>query len=171
MCAYTNAQMQFPERFIVALLEDARQLAEVKEIPFRVYTYHRAEFLDQNVIIRRCADDSVVETFSPLAVINATGAWGDFTLKELNDSSKRLFGGTKGSHLVTYNPKLREAIGADGLYAEAGDGRLLFVLPFGDGVLVGTTDERFYERPERAVASQKELDYLIQITTVRLKVE
>ncbi|MCH7988296.1 MAG: glycerol-3-phosphate dehydrogenase/oxidase [Planctomycetes bacterium] len=164
MCAYTDAQMQYPERFIVALLEDARQLAEEKEIPFRVFTYHRAELRDQNVRIHRCADDSVVEEFSPLAVINATGAWGDFTLKELNVSSKRLFGGTKGSHLVTYNPKLREAIGDDGLYAEAADGRLLFVLPFGEGVLVGTTDERFQERPEQAVASERELDYLIQMT-------
>ncbi|MCH7571823.1 MAG: glycerol-3-phosphate dehydrogenase/oxidase [Planctomycetes bacterium] len=164
MCAYTDAQMQYPERFIVALLEDARQLAEDKEIPFRVFTYHRAELQDQNVMIHRCADDSVVEKFSPLAVINATGAWGDFTLKELNVSSKRLFGGTKGSHLVTYLPKLREAIGKNGLYAEAADGRLLFVLPFGEGVLVGTTDERFHQRPEQAIASERELDYLIEMT-------
>jgi glycerol-3-phosphate dehydrogenase len=94
-------------------------------------------------------------------VINATGAWGDFTLEELHVPAPRLFGGTKGSHLVTYQARLKQAIGDAGVYAEADDGRLIFVLPFGDGVLVGTTDDRFDGRPESAVATPDELNYLV----------
>ncbi len=94
-------------------------------------------------------------------VINATGAWGDLTLNRLHVPAQRLFGGTKGSHLITHQKALKEAIGSAGVYAEAADGRLIFVLPFGDAVLVGTTDERFDDPPERAIASDAELTYLL----------
>ena len=102
----------------------------------------------------------VLSCAAPL-VINATGAWGDLTLNRLHVPAPRLFGGTKGSHLITHQRALKEAIGSAGVYAEAADGRLIFVLPFGDAVLVGTTDERFDEPPERAIASDAELTYLL----------
>lgn len=164
MCAYTDAQMHYPERFIIALLEDARKLAEEQGIAFQLFTHHRAELQGAKAVIRQEAGSAVVEELQPAAVVNATGAWGDLTLEELKIPSRKLFGGTRGSHLVTYNRKLREAIGNNGLYAEAGDGRLIFVLPFGEGVLIGTTDERFEKRPEQAVTSEKERDYLLAMT-------
>ncbi|HLQ43351.1 MAG TPA: FAD-dependent oxidoreductase, partial [Planctomycetaceae bacterium] len=65
---------------------------------------------------------------------------------------------------VTTNRKLRHALGDDGLYAEARDGRMVFVLPFGpQKTLVGTTDEPFDARPETAVAEPREIDYLIDL--------
>jgi glycerol-3-phosphate dehydrogenase len=94
-------------------------------------------------------------------IVNATGAWGDLTLGELRIPAPRLLGGTKGSHFITYQPALKAALGDAGVYAEADDGRLVFVLPFGAAVLVGTTDERFDESPERAVATDHEIDYLV----------
>jgi glycerol-3-phosphate dehydrogenase len=38
----------------------------------------------------------------------------------------------------------------------------VFVLPFGDGTLIGTTDERFEGDPRDAVASDAELRYLVE---------
>jgi glycerol-3-phosphate dehydrogenase len=70
-------------------------------------------------------------------------------------------GPTKGSHLVTFQPALTEALGGNGVYAEAADGRPVFILPLGDGVLVGTTDIPFDEPPESATATSDELDYLL----------
>jgi glycerol-3-phosphate dehydrogenase len=74
-----------------------------------------------------------------------------------------LFGGTKGSHFVTHQAALREAVKEQGVYAEADDGRLVFILPLAEGVMVGTTDERFEGNPGDAVASQAELDYLLEM--------
>lgn len=103
------------------------------------------------------------ETIHPAAVVNATGAWGDATLQQLGVKAERLFGGTKGSHFITYQPRLREALGDGGVYAEAADGRLVFVLPYREGVLVGTTDERFEQPPQAAVATDSEIEYLLEL--------
>ncbi|MGH7130167.1 MAG: FAD-dependent oxidoreductase, partial [Planctomycetaceae bacterium] len=171
LCSYSDAQMRYPERFVVALLEDARRVAEERGVEFRVLTHHRAFAQKPGFFFKTGLLEGEEPGFSeeaklrdllqPAVVVNATGAWGDLTLRELEVESPRLFGGTKGSHFVTYHRSLRDALGDDGVYAEAGDGRLVFVLPFGDGTLVGTTDERFNERPERAAASQEELGYLL----------
>jgi glycerol-3-phosphate dehydrogenase len=160
LCAYSDAQMRFPERYCVALLEDSRQIAETTGVDFRLFTYSQAEFIDETVKITDSR--GVASTVTPQLVINATGAWGDLTLGELHVPAPRLFGGTKGSHFVSYQAALKQAIGPSGVYAEAADGRLIFVLPFGDAVLVGTTDERFDAPPETAVASNAELTYLIE---------
>ncbi len=160
LCAYSDAQMRFPERYCVALLEDARQIAASTGVEFRLFTYSQAEFNDDTVTVTDSRGAS--STLTPQIVINATGAWGDSTLGQLHVPAPRLFGGTKGSHFVTHQSALKQAIGPSGVYAEADDGRLIFVLPFGDAVLVGTTDERFDDPPETAVASNAELTYLIE---------
>lgn len=159
LCGYSDAQMRFPERYCVALLEDARQIASTTGTDFRLFTYSQATFTGDMVTIVDAR--GVPEEVAPAIVINATGAWGDLTLGELHVPAPRLFGGTKGSHFVTHQAALRQAIGRAGVYAEAADGRLIFVLPFGDAVLVGTTDERFNDPPETAVASDAELEYLV----------
>jgi glycerol-3-phosphate dehydrogenase len=159
LCGYSDAQMRFPERYCVALLQDTQQIARDTNVDFRLFTYARAQSTNGAIEIVT-AKDETVRCETPL-VINATGAWGDLTLEGLHVQSHRLFGGTKGSHFITHQPALKEALGHSGVYAEAADGRLIFVLPFGDAVLVGTTDERFDEPPDRAVASDAELDYLV----------
>lgn len=163
LCAYSDAQMLFPERFVVALLEDARRAAQAKDVEFHVYTYHRAKLDEERVQIEPLDGIRVHRELHPAAIVNATGAAGDLTLGELGVRARRLFGGTKGSHFVTFHPGLRTALGPSGVYAEAADGRLIFVLPFGDGVLVGTTDEFFDGDPDRAVATEPELAYLLRL--------
>ena len=69
-------------------------------------------------------------------------------------------------HLVRTG--LRLVLGADPtiqVVAEAADGRLVFVLPFGEGVMVGTTDERFEAPPDQAVATEPEIEYLLEMTS------
>lgn len=168
LCSYFDAQIPYPERFLIALLEDAQWLAREQQIDFRIWTYHRAELRDGRVAIRprdtRGNVDSAAEAveLTPALIVNATGAWGDFTLRELGVPSPPLFGGTKGSHFVTFHPTLRQQLGDGGVYAETPDGRLVFLLPFGaEATLVGTTDIPFPGRPDGAVADPGELDYLL----------
>ena len=102
-------------------------------------------------------------SIEPALIINVSGAWGDITLKGIDAGTTPLFAGTKGSHFVTRHPQLKAALGDGGVYAETADRRLCFVLPFGDAVLVGTTDERWSGPPDEAVASNVELDYLLSL--------
>lgn len=159
LCEYTDGQMPFPERFVIELLEDARRIAARLGLRFDVHTYCDVSLTESGTATLHPAG----ETFEPSAVVNATGAWGDRTLRQLGVESPRLFGGTKGSHFITYHAGIREALGGRGVYAEADDGRLVFVLPYREGVLVGTTDECFDQSPEAAVATDGEIDYLLEL--------
>lgn len=163
LCRYTDAQMLFPERFVLSMLTDAKQLAQEKGAAFEVWTYHevRREGSAWQIVDGRTSE--ITKTLEPALVVNATGAWGDLTLDKLEVQSPKLFGGTKGSHFLTHQEALCRAVGEDGVYAEADDGRLVFILPMIGGVMVGTTDERFEGDPGEAVASQRELDYLVEM--------
>ncbi|MBM80328.1 MAG: hypothetical protein CMJ78_07015 [Planctomycetaceae bacterium] len=151
------------ERFVIDLLRDAQQIADATGVCFEVLPYHQATPKSDHVEIRAINADTRTKLLSPPIIINATGAWGDWTLKQLNAESRRLFGGTKGSHFYTLKEELRSAISDDGVYAEAADGRLVFILPLHKGTLIGTTDVPFKDRPENAIADRDEVDYLIEM--------
>ncbi len=161
--SYYDAQVVFPERLAVALLQDAQQLAKRGGLDFRVLTYHAATLERDTVEIASAASGVAAQhlTLRPAAIINATGAWVDQSLRRLHVDSRRLMGGTKGSHLFTFSQRLRDALGGEAIYAEAPDGRPVFITPLADAVLVGTTDEPFEGPPETAQATQKEIDYLL----------
>jgi glycerol-3-phosphate dehydrogenase len=79
----------------------------------------------------------------------------------LSVASRTLMGGTKGSHFLTFQPRLAKLLARQAIYTEARDGRPVFVLPFLEGTLVGTTDIPFAGDPATAVATPEELDYLL----------
>jgi glycerol-3-phosphate dehydrogenase len=72
-------------------------------------------------------------------------------------------GGTKGSHFLTFQPRVGELLAGQAVYAEARDGRPVFLLPFRGGTLVGTTDIPFEGDPATAVATEPELEYLVSV--------
>ncbi len=161
LCGYYDAQMPYPERFVLALLEDARYVAAESNVAFHVLTHHRATIRNASVEIGSVNGDGLTHQVAPSAIVNATGAWGDITLEQIDVEAEQLLGGTKGSHFITSHAGLKRALGEGGVYAEAADGRLVFILPFADSVLVGTTDERFSGPPDEAIASDEELRYLV----------
>ncbi len=162
LCAYSDGQIVNSERWIVALLKDAEHLAAAKDRRFDLYTYHKAVIDGDEVdIVPVDAPGQATERVRPSVIINATGAWGDATLSDLHVDTEQLFGGTKGSHVLTYNEQLKSALHGKGVYAEAADDRLIFVLPFDDAMLIGTTDEPFTASPETATATDDEIDYLL----------
>ena len=163
LCSYYDAQIEFPERFVMALLEDARRLAQEHDVALKVLTYHEATKDGSLVTIRPCHGSvSAATTLKPAAIINSAGAWVDQVLGQLGIDSPELMGGTKGSHFLTRNPALRAALDGNGVYAEASDGRPVFLLAFGDYALVGTTDLKCESSPETVTASEDELEYLRQ---------
>ena len=167
VCSYIDAQVCAAERLVIAMLEDARRIAAEQDLVFRVRTWSQVKFESGFATVLRDGRP-VVDAFRPPLVVNATGAWGDLTFQELNLAAPPVFGGTKGSHILTWQTRLRRAISGSGIYAEVEDGRMVFVLPFGESTLIGTTDERFGKRPEEAVASASEIDYLIRMVNAVL---
>jgi glycerol-3-phosphate dehydrogenase len=169
-CSYWDAQISAPERFCVALARDARQAARDHGQSCEVYTYHEARVTEEGVLLSPVLPTSrpAPARLDPAMIINATGAWGDRTLAALGLEAPRLFGGTRGSHIVTRQPRLRDALGEEAIYAEAPDGRLVFILPWRDQVLIGTTDVRFDGPPDQALATEDEISYLLEMVNLVL---
>lgn len=95
-------------------------------------------------------------------VINASGPWVDRVLQTTGTKSRRLMGGTKGSHIVVgdFNGAPRDAF-----YVEAAaDGRPFFIIPWNGQYLIGTTDIRYGRDPDNARASNREIQYLLDET-------
>lgn len=161
LCAYYDTQMRFPERCVMALLADAEQAARGLQVSLQIVTYATLNQRGSEFTITGRAVPPIV--IRPELVVNTSGAWGDLTLRNMESSASPLFCGTKGSHFVTRNADLISKLRGQGVYAETSDRRLAFILPFGDSVLVGTTDEEWTGIPDHAVASEEELCYLLQV--------
>lgn len=88
------------------------------------------------------------------AVLNATGPWAD----EVVDSSteSKLIRPTKGIHIVV--PRLTD----HALTLPATDDRVVFVVPWYEYSLIGTTDTDFDEDPATARASASDVEYLLE---------
>ncbi len=178
LCSYWDAQILYPERFVVSMFHDAQQLAKEKQVSFQLFTYHNINRKDNSFELspvnqqlsenyhtakeNQTKENNECKTITPALVINASGAWGDVTLNRMEISHAPLLEGTKGSHCIIFHEALRKEIGDAGIYAEAPDGRPVFLLPFaGKTVLVGTTDIPFSSSPEKAIATEEELVYLL----------
>lgn len=162
LCAYSDAQMVYPERCVIALLADATHIARETNVPLKIVPHATIRWQAATIQVTSAGASPAI-TVAPLMVINSSGAWGDLTLTEIDAGTTPLFAGTKGSHFVTRHPGLKSALRGQGVYAETGDRRLAFILPFADAVLVGTTDEEWSGHPDAAVASDAELEYLLDV--------
>jgi len=117
----------------------------------------------QVVEVRR-RDSAEMVVLRPRLIINATGAWADRTratmlgmLQPGSSDPPRLLRPTRGTHLVY--PALTES---HALVTLAGDGRVLFVVPFAGRSLVGTTEVETTSPPTDAQRrpSPDEIRYL-----------
>ncbi|MBI4208628.1 MAG: glycerol-3-phosphate dehydrogenase/oxidase [Deltaproteobacteria bacterium] len=88
-------------------------------------------------------------------VVNATGPWSP-QVAALAKAEVKLRPG-KGIHLVSDRRVSNIAI-----VATAVDGRQIFVLPFGNCSMIGTTDDDYYGDLDLLVAHEDEVEYLLQ---------
>ena len=154
---YDGAILQ-PERLAMDLILDA----EAENPNARAVNYVSMIGGSEDTILLR--DELTDETYDvrPKLVINAAGAWIDFTNKKLGLST-RFIGGTKGSHIVVKHDELRQAIGENEFFFENEDGRIVLIFPLYDRVLIGTSDIPV-EHPEEALCTDEEIDYFLRLT-------
>jgi glycerol-3-phosphate dehydrogenase len=92
-------------------------------------------------------------------VINATGPWSDAVRRMADPRAKPRLRPTKGVHILVERERIgnRNAI----TFQSPLDGRVMFVLPWGDFTYVGTTDTDYHGKPEDVKADAADVDYLL----------
>ncbi len=92
-------------------------------------------------------------------VLNATGPWSDRIRRIADPEAPLKLRPTKGVHIQVR----RERIGNTGaiIFPSFVDGRVMFVLPWGDFTYIGTTDTDREGRPEDARADAADIHYLL----------
>jgi len=157
---YYDGAMQSPERICVEMVLDA----ENHNPNSHALNYVSLKETSGSSIIMRdliCGENFNVQ---PKIVINAAGPWIDIVNSKLGGSTK-FIGGTKGSHLIVNNPKLREAIGENEFFFENKDGRIVLIFPILDRVLIGTSDLPI-DDPDEAYCTETEIDYFIEMVNI-----
>ena len=92
------------------------------------------------------------------ALINATGPWINRTQALIRGAPAALpMDLVQGTHVV-----LDAHLGRGIYYVEAEDGRGVFLMPWGERTLVGTTETPFDGNPDAATPLPREVDYLLR---------
>jgi len=163
---YYDASVSYPERLCMELLFDGEELCA----DARAVNYLSLDSASGDTIVLR--DEVSAETLEvkPRIVVNATGAWIDFTNKRMGLETK-MIGGTKGAHLMLENPELCKALGDRMVFYETPDGRVSITMVWQGKAMIGSTDIRC-DDPDTAVCDDDEIDYMIDaIKTVFPKIE
>ena len=156
---YEDAQCEFPERLVAEWMIEAAQAGAVIRNHCEVLAVDVVQGRARGVLLRdrTTGKDQKVDAGW---VINCAGPWVDrICQRSTVRTGKPLLGGVRGSHIVL--PHFSGAPNA-ALYTEAADGRPVFVLPWNEQLLVGTTEVPDTGDPGRTTASQEEIEYLLK---------
>src|ERR1700689_1656500 len=156
---YEDAQCDFPERLVAEWLMEAVEAGAIVRNHMEALAVDVAHGRVRGVLLRdqiTGRDQRVDATW----VINCSGPWADRVCQRSSiRTQKPMLGGVRGSHIVL--PRFSGSPSA-ALYTEAVDGRPIFVLPWNDQVLVGTTEVADSGDPAKTVPSAEEINYLVQ---------
>lgn len=158
---YYDAQVEFAERLVL------ENLLAAKAAGASIMTRHRLTRMNVEAGKVRSLEwlneqNGERGTLTTSAVVNAAGPWVDEVLSSTTTKTHRLIGGTKGSHIVVGR---FDGAPEDAFYVEAAaDARPIFIIPWNEQYLIGTTDIRSDEALDTLRASKAEIDYLLAET-------
>jgi len=152
---YYDARITYPERLCLELVQDA----EAAFPEARALNYVRLQSAAGGAVVLRDEVSGQSCQVRPRVVVNATGAWIDFTNRGLGRES-HFIGGTKGSHLVLDHPELVKATGDGMIYFVNRDGRICIFYAVCGKIIAGATDLPS-EDPE-AVCDEAEVNYILE---------
>ena len=157
--SYEDAQCEFPERLVAEWLVEAMEAGAVARNHTQVLAVDVRHRRVAGVLLRDqlSGKEQRVET---TWIINATGPWADRLCQRSRiETSHPMVGGVRGSHIVL--PCFAGAPNA-AVYTEALDKRPIFVIPWNEQVLVGTTEVADQGDPAKVQPSHEEIDYLVR---------
>jgi glycerol-3-phosphate dehydrogenase len=156
---YEDAQCEFPERLVAEWASEAAEAGAVLRNHCEVLAVDVTQGRARGVLLRdgTTGKDQRVDAGW---VINCTGPWADrICQRSTVRTGKPMLGGVRGSHIV-----LSRFSGAPSvaMYTEAADGRPVFVLPWNEQLLVGTTEVPDTGDPGRTAPTTLEIEYLMR---------
>jgi glycerol-3-phosphate dehydrogenase len=153
---YYDAWISYPERLCGELARDAeRQCPGVHAL-----NYVSLQSANGDTVVLQEEISGRTSAIRPKIVVNATGAWIDFTNRALRQQTQYI-GGTKGSHIVLDHPELLAATQGQMLYFANADGRICIFYPFYGKVIAGSTDIPV-SNPDAAFCEEDEVDYILE---------
>ena len=153
---YYDACISYPERLCLELVLDAEQQCADDH----ALNYVRVIGAKEDTVVLEDEVSGQTLRIQPRIVVNATGAWIDFTNRALQHETQYI-GGTKGSHIVIDHPELLRATQGQMLYFDNGDGRICIFYPVYGKVIAGSTDIPVSD-PETALCDEDEVDYILE---------
>jgi len=157
--SYEDAQCEFPERLIAEWLTEAVDAGAVVRNHCEVLAVDVAHGRARGVLLRDRVSNKD-ERVEAAWIVNCSGPWADRVCQRSSvRTGKPMLGGVRGSHIVL--PRFPGAPSV-ALYSEAADGRPVFVLPWNDQVLVGTTEVPDTGDPAKTAPANDEIDYLLR---------
>jgi len=157
--SYEDAQCEFPERLVAEWLMEATAAGAVARNHTQVLAVDVRHRRVAGVLLRDQLSGKE-ERVEGTWIINATGPWADrLCLRSRIQTEHPMVGGVRGSHIVV--PRFAGAPDA-AVYTEAVDKRPIFVVPWNEQILVGTTEVADSGDPAKAHPSQEEIDYLFR---------
>jgi len=156
---YEDAQCEFPERLVAEWLMEAVEAGAVVRNHAEALAVDVSHGRVHGVLLRNqiTGRDERVDAGW---VINCSGPWADRVCQRSSiRMSKPMLGGVRGSHIVL--PRFSGSPNT-AVYTEAVDGRPIFVLPWNDQILVGTTEVADSGDPGKTVPSPDEINYLVR---------
>ena len=159
---YEDAQCEFPERLVAEWLMEAVDAGAVVRNHMEALAVDVAHGRTRGVLLRDqiTGRDARVDAGW---VINCSGPWADRVCqRSAIRMAKPMLGGVRGSHIV-----LPRFPGSPSVahYTEAIDGRPIFILPWNDQIMVGTTEVADNGDPAKTVPSSEEISYLLRSLT------
>jgi glycerol-3-phosphate dehydrogenase len=156
---YEDAQCEFPERLVAEWLVEAMEAKAVVRNHCQVLAVDVRHRRVVGVLLRdelSGKEERVEATW----IVNATGPWADRVCQRSRIHTQHpMLGGVRGSHIVL--PRFAGAPEA-AVYTEAVDKRPIFVVPWNEQILVGTTEVADATDPGKVQASPQEIDYLFR---------
>jgi glycerol-3-phosphate dehydrogenase len=156
---YEDAQCEFPERLVAEWMLEAVEAGAVVRNHCEVLAVNVMQGRARGVLLRDriSGKDERIEAGW---IVNCTGPWADRICQRSSiRTGKPMLGGVRGSHIVL--PRFSGAPSV-GLYTEAADGRPIFVVPWNEQILVGTTEVADTGDPGRTAPSNEEIEYLVR---------
>src|SRR4051812_1349418 len=155
---YDDAQCEFPERLVAEWLGEAITAGAVVRNHCRALGLTKTDSRIAGLVINDTLTGEET-TIEATHIVNATGPWADRVCAESGVQTKeKMLGGIRGSHLVL--PRFHGAP-SSAVYTEAPDGRPIFIIPWNDQLLVGTTEVPDSDDPTRTVPTNDEVTYLL----------
>ncbi|MBI2608975.1 MAG: glycerol-3-phosphate dehydrogenase/oxidase [Deltaproteobacteria bacterium] len=142
-------------------LEIAKSALQEGALLFNYVTFDSFKKENQKIVAAYAHDNFTHEkkVIKAKHFINSTGPWADITQKYANPHSSPLLRPTKGVHLIFSREKLKTK---HTITMETENGRFIYLIPWGEYNILGTTDTDYQDSADDVYATRKDVESLLK---------